>query len=112
MKERYLRMIAGMKTDGLREWAVYILRCGDGSLYTGIAKNVEDRLRKHRQGKGAAYTRTHLPVHLVHQEDNMTRSQALVREACLKRISKKSKEQFLMQQKERIHANGRKKHRV
>jgi putative endonuclease len=41
---------------------VYMLRCGDGSLYTGVAKDVSARLKQHQEGKGARYTRAHLPV--------------------------------------------------
>ena len=47
---------------------VYMLSCGDGSLYTGIAADVEKRLRQHQSGAGAKYTRSHLPVTLVYQE--------------------------------------------
>ena len=48
-----------------RSWKVYILRCGDGSLYTGIAVDVEHRLAVHRSGKGAKYTRGRGPLELV-----------------------------------------------
>src|SRR5262245_30872466 len=84
MEPKYLRMLAKLPAGGDPEWTVYILRCGDGSLYTGITKNVAARLRQHQRGKGAAYTKTHLPVELVYQEDQLTRSQALIREAKLK----------------------------
>lgn len=55
--------------DGCQDWSVDILRCRDGSLYTGIAKYVEARVRQHSEGKGSAYTQTHLPVKLVYQEN-------------------------------------------
>ena len=54
MNEKYLRMIKGMKKTGTKDWAVYILRCEDGSLYTGIAKDVAARFKQHQSGKGAA----------------------------------------------------------
>src|SRR5882672_6151344 len=92
MEPHYLRMIQGMKKRGKREWSVYVLRCGDGSLYTGIAKDVMARLTQHNKGKGAAYTRTHLPVQLVYQESKFTRSGALIREAKLKRLPRPKKE--------------------
>lgn len=76
----------------LRDWSVYVLRCAGGALYTGIAKDVEERLRKHRAGRGAAYTRSHLPVELVYRETQMTRTEALVREAGIKRLPKPKKE--------------------
>ncbi len=96
MKTKYIRMIRGMKKRGKREWAVYILRCGDGTLYTGIAKDVEARIEKHQTGKGAAYTRTHRPVTLVHKEEKFTRSKALIREAQIKRLPRLQKEKLFM----------------
>ena len=95
VKDKYLRMIQSMDASGPREWSVYILRCGDGSLYTGIAKNVETRLACHSAGKGAAYTRTRLPLGLVYREDGLSRSEALIREAKIKRLSKPDKEKLV-----------------
>ncbi len=95
MKPKYIRMLRGMKAAGEREWTVYVLRCGDGSLYTGIAKDVDLRLKQHTAGKGAAYTRTHLPVELVYKEASFTRSEALVREAAIKRLKRPRKEALL-----------------
>ena len=76
----------------MKDWVLYILRCGDGSLYTGIATDLAARLKKHRCGKGAAYTRSHLPVRLVYQEGPYTRSEALKREAALKRLRRSEKQ--------------------
>ena len=81
-----------MKKERKREWSVYMLRCGDGSLYTGIAKDVSGRLVKHNAGKGAAYTRSHRPVALVWKKAGFTRSGALVREAAIKSLSRPRKE--------------------
>ena len=88
-------MIKRMKSRGKREWSVYVLRCGDGSLYTGIAKDVAARLAQHTKGRGAAYTRTHLPVQLVYQKSKFTRSAALVREAQVKRLPRLRKERLV-----------------
>ena len=88
MENKYLRMIHGMNTKGGKDWTVYILRCGDGSLYTGIAKDLEARIKQHSEGKGAAYTRTRLPVQLCYQLDGLTHSQALIREAQIKAMSR------------------------
>lgn len=66
-------------------WSVYLVRCRDKSLYTGIAKDVSARLAKHNAGRGAAYTRSRRPVALLYCEPGLTRSQALVREAQIKR---------------------------
>ena len=68
------------------EWSVYIARCGDGSLYTGIAKDVEARLKCHNAGRGAAYTRAHRPVRELYREVGLTRAEALVREAKIKAL--------------------------
>ena len=95
MTPKYVRMIKGMSKKGTREWNVYILQCGDGTFYTGIAKDVLARLGKHQKGKGAAYTRTHLPVTLVHQENKLTRSAALIREAAIKRLPRREKEKII-----------------
>ncbi|MBR5471106.1 MAG: GIY-YIG nuclease family protein [Oscillibacter sp.] len=72
-------------------WYVYILRCGDGSLYTGYTDDVERRLAVHQSGKGGKYTRSHLPVELVYREELLDKSTALRREAALKRFSRKEK---------------------
>ena len=95
MKDKYLRMIHGMENAGEREWSVYMLRCGDGSLYTGIAKNVESRLACHESGRGAAYTRTRRPLTIVYREDGLSRSEALIREAGIKRLPKVAKEKLV-----------------
>ncbi|MBI5623375.1 MAG: GIY-YIG nuclease family protein [Elusimicrobia bacterium] len=89
-------MLEGLVLDGPEEWSVYILRCGDGSFYTGIAKDVSARLARHQAGKGAAYTKTHLPVSLVHQEDRFTRSGALIREAKIKSLGRPAKDLLVM----------------
>lgn len=76
-------------------WSVYLLRCVDGSLYTGISTNVEERLKSHNAGKGAAYTRSHRPVSLVWSETMESESAARKREIEIKRWTKAEKEQFL-----------------
>ncbi len=74
---------------------MYILRCGDGSLYTGIAKDLWARIKQHSEGRGAAYTRTRLPVQLCYQQDGLTHSQALIREAQIKAMSRPEKEEII-----------------
>ena len=95
MGPQYLKMIRRMKKNGKKEWSVYILRCGDNSFYTGIAKDIQARLTKHQTGKGAAYTRSHLPVTLIYQETSMTRSAALIREAAIKSLPRPRKEKLI-----------------
>lgn len=70
---------------------VYLLRCGDGSLYTGYTDDVERRLAAHRSGKGAKYTRSRLPVELVYSEELPDKSAALRREAAIKRLPRAKK---------------------
>ena len=70
---------------------VYILRCGDGTLYTGWTNDLDKRLKTHAAGKGAKYTRARLPVTLVYAESLPTKSEALRREAALKRLSRAKK---------------------
>jgi hypothetical protein len=60
--DKCIRMIQRVKRGGKKDWTVYILRCGDGSLYTGIAKDVQARVKQHDERRGAAFTRTCLPV--------------------------------------------------
>jgi predicted GIY-YIG superfamily endonuclease len=95
VESKYLKMIQGMKKRGGKDWAVYILRCGDGSLYTGIAKDVGARVKQHCEGRGAAYTRTRLPVRLLYQEEALTRSEALIREAQIKAMPRSKKEEII-----------------
>ena len=72
-------------------YTVYILRCGDGTLYTGCTNDLTRRLKAHQSGKGAKYTRARLPVELVYQEPAPDKSQALRREAAIKRLSRAEK---------------------
>ena len=96
MESKYLRMIQGMKKQGRKDWTVYLLRCGDGSLYTGIAKDVQARVKQHSEGKGAAYTRSRLPVTLLYQENGFNRSEALIREAQIKAMPRLKKEEIIL----------------
>ncbi|HEY3291546.1 MAG TPA: GIY-YIG nuclease family protein, partial [Anaerolineae bacterium] len=73
---------------------VYILRCADDSLYTGIALDVANRLKAHQAGKGARYTSTRLPVRVVWQCEVATWSDAMREERRIKRLPRKRKEQL------------------
>ncbi len=72
-------------------WTVYLLRCRDGSLYTGVTTDLARRLARHRAGSASAYTRARRPVRLVYVEPAPTRSAALRREAAVKRLSRGAK---------------------
>jgi predicted GIY-YIG superfamily endonuclease len=76
-------------------WFVYLLRCADGSLYTGITKDVRRRCEQHNAGKASRYTRSRLPVHLVHQESHAGKVPALKREAAIKALSRCQKESLI-----------------
>ena len=73
------------------EWSLYILRCGDGTFYTGIARDATRRLEEHRAGKGAKYTRRRGPLELIYQETCPDHSAALQREAAVKKLSRQQK---------------------
>ncbi len=76
-------------------WKLYILRCGDGSLYTGITTDVEKRLEVHRSGRGAKYTRGRGPLEVVYREECGAHSMALKRELEIKSLSRIQKEALI-----------------
>ena len=78
---------------------VYILECGDGSLYTGWTTDVEDRIKTHNSGQGAKYTRSRLPVKLVYFEEVDGRSAALKREAAIKKLTREKKQLLITESK-------------
>ena len=69
-----------------------MMRCGDGTLYTGYTNDLENREAKHNEGKGAHYTRIRRPVKIVYSEEFETKSEAMKREHQIKRLKKKDKE--------------------
>lgn len=73
-------------------WIVYLARCRDGTLYTGITTDPARRLAEHNSGSGAAYTRTRLPIVFVYREAVSDRPAALRREYVIKRLSRAAKE--------------------
>jgi putative endonuclease len=72
-------------------WCVYLLRCGDGTLYAGATSDLPARLARHAAGKGARYTRSRLPVELAWSARARSRGAALSREAALKRLDRAEK---------------------
>lgn len=98
MKTKYKKMLKGMRAKEARlpkkrgqKWFLYILKCRDLSLYTGITTDIERRFKTHSSGKGARYTRTRLPLEVVYQEPCKTRTQALIREYAVKTLPKTKK---------------------
>ena len=91
-----------MDTTPQKNWLIYILECGDGSLYCGITNNLEKRLKQHKgeiKG-GAKYTRSHWPCKLVYEEKSASRSKALQREVIIKNMSKVEKQSLINSLKE------------
>ncbi len=76
-------------------YTVYILLCTDGSLYTGVAKDVAKRFLQHQQGTGARYTKAHRPVRIVYVERKRTRATALKREYAIKQLTRDQKLQLI-----------------
>ncbi len=76
-------------------WLVYVLRCSDGSLYTGITNDLPKRLKVHAAGKASRYTRSRLPVALAYSEPQKSKSAALKRELALKRLRRAEKDRLL-----------------
>ncbi len=82
-----------------RPWQLYLLRCGDGTLYTGIALDARKRFLMHQRGRGAKYTRGRGPLELVYTESCPSHSDALRRELEVKKLTREEKEALI--------ANGR-----
>ena len=80
-------------------WFVYMLRCADGSLYTGITKDMKRRWQQHDAGTASRYTRSRRPVKLVWQETQPTQSSALKREAAIKAMTRREKMAMIRQRK-------------
>ena len=79
----------------MKPWFVYILRCADGTLYTGSTDDVQRRLAAHNSGKGAKYTRGRTPVEVVYTEECESYSAALKREYAIKQLSRQEKLQLI-----------------
>lgn len=72
-------------------WFVYILRCSDGTLYTGVTLDLDRRCRQHNAGTASRYTRSRLPAKLVYREEQPGQGMALKREASVKRLTRREK---------------------
>lgn len=88
-------------------WYVYILKCCNGSLYTGITTDLEKRLEEHNSGKGAKYTAYNRPVKLVYSEKAGSRSKALKREAAVKKLTRTLKLALIRPSSRRRPSRGR-----
>lgn len=77
------------------EYFTYMVRCSDGSLYTGYTNDLDKRIKAHNSGRGAKYTRSRLPVALVYYEEFKTKEEAMSREWHIKRLTRTEKEQLM-----------------
>lgn len=77
--------------ETVKDSYTYIVECGDGSLYTGWTKHLEERMKSHNKGTGAKYTRSRLPVRLVYYEVFATKQEAMKREYAIKQLAKRDK---------------------
>ena len=76
-------------------WFVYILKCRDNTLYTGITNNVEKRLLAHQEGRGAKYTKGRGPFKIVYKKKFKTRSEATIKELEIKKLNSKEKRELI-----------------
>lgn len=76
-------------------WFVYILKCSDGSFYTGITNNLEKRFSEHKKGLGGRYTRSHKPIKIIYSERFLTKSEALKQESKIKSWNRAKKVKVL-----------------
>lgn len=90
--ERGLKQVRRTRWQG---WFLYILKCRDNTLYTGITNDLSRRLTQHNNGTASRYTRSRLPVRLVYQEPCRGRSSALKKEYKLKQLSRADKEEYI-----------------
>ncbi len=113
MKPVYKKMLRGMqrKEKAAKRrikdaWFLYMVRCSDNSLYTGITKDIERRLAMHNNGKASRYTRIRRPVVLRYQEQCRSRTQALIRECAVKALPRKKKKELIKCFKKIPHPTG------
>jgi len=107
MQTKYKRMIKGLiqkesalkKSYPIDQWALYILKCNDGTFYTGITNDIDRRMQMHSKGTASKYTRSRVPVKLIYTESCTNRASALIREYEIKSLSRKAKEKLVKTKK-------------
>lgn len=95
-----------MESEHQQTYFVYLVRCADGTLYTGYTTDIARRLRAHNNGKGAKYTKTRRPVELVYSESHATLSDALKREYQIKRLRKSAKHALIGRTEQAVTGNA------
>lgn len=86
--------------NGKKTNYTYIVKCSDGTYYTGWTNDIRKRLKAHNAGKGSKYTRSRMPVKLVYIEQAETKQQAMQQESRIKRLSRHAKEQLIRNRKD------------
>lgn len=89
------KTVRGFEWDGGTRWILYLLRCRDGTFYTGITTDLDRRLTQHQEGAASRYTRGRGPVRIVYRESCANRSEALRRECAVKALSRGRKERLI-----------------
>ena len=114
MHPKYKRMVKKMEEleeDGGKRpdqhWFLYILRCRNDAFYTGVTKDLKRRLKMHNDGKASRYTRARRPVKLIYHENCAGHAQALVRECRVKALSRKEKEQLVLNRRKSLKKKGK-----
>lgn len=116
MHPTYKRMLTGLekkakasrrKKKSTDAWSLYILKCSDGSFYTGITNDLERRLKMHQAGKASRYTRTRGPVEMMYSEPCGDRSGALIRECEVKEWPRRKKEFLISGEGRELHKKKR-----
>jgi predicted GIY-YIG superfamily endonuclease len=87
--------LANTKKNTGGRWYLYVLQCGDSTLYTGITNDLQRRIQQHNNGTASRYTRSRPPVALVYQERCLGHSRALKKEYAMKQLSRKEKEIYI-----------------
>ena len=87
--------LAKTKKNTGGRWYLYVLQCGDDTLYTGITNDLQRRVQLHNNGTASRYTRSRLPVVLIYQERCLGRSSALKKEYAMKQLSRKEKDIYI-----------------
>ncbi len=92
------------KNGGL--WYLYVLQCGDNTLYTGITNDLERRIKQHSNGTASRYTRSRLPVALAYQERCRNKSSALKKECRMKSLPRKEKQEYINKKSKKKISRG------
>jgi predicted GIY-YIG superfamily endonuclease len=96
--------IAKKKKNTGSLWYLYVLQCGDNTLYAGITNDLERRIKQHNDGTASRYTRSRLPVVLAYQERCRGRSRALKKEYAMKQLSRKEKEKYIKRKSKTLYS--------